>query len=45
MSVKKASFNIDTDLLKQLKFKAVEMDTTQTELLTKYLKEGLKNEK
>ena len=42
MAVKKASFNIDSDLLKQLKFQAIEMQTTQTELLTEFLKEGLK---
>jgi len=44
MSVKKTSFSIDSNLLKRLKFKAVEMDTTQTELLTEYLKEGLEKE-
>lgn len=42
---KKTSISLDTDLLKELKRKAIDLDTTQTELMEKYIKEGLANEK
>lgn len=45
MSVKKASFNFDTELLKQLKHHAVELDTTQTDLVMKYIEDGLRRDK
>lgn len=42
---KKTSFNIEIGLLKDLKRQAFETDTTQTELIHKYIEEGLKRDK
>lgn len=44
MTRKKASFNLDTKLLKELKLTAVKLDKTQTELVEKYIKQGLGSE-
>ena len=41
MTKKKTSFTLETDLLKNLKMKAVELNTTQTELIEKFIKQGL----
>jgi hypothetical protein len=41
MSKKKTSFNLESSLLKDLKIKAVHLETTQTELIEKYIREGL----
>ncbi len=43
MSKKKTSFTLNIDLLKDLKMKAVELETSQTKLLEKFIKQGLKN--
>jgi len=43
MTKKKTSFTLDTELLKSLKMKAVQLDTNQTKLLEKFIKEGLKD--
>lgn len=43
MSKKKTSFTLNIDLLKDLKMKAVELGTSQTKLLEKFIKQGLKN--
>lgn len=40
-STKKTSFNIDSALLKELKLQSFESDTTQTELVHKYIRYGL----
>lgn len=45
MVIKVTSFKLDEDLLKQVKIKAIEKGITQTELITEYLKQGLKNDK
>lgn len=41
MSKKKTSFTLNIDLLKDLKMKAVELGTSQTKLLEKFIKQGL----
>ena len=42
MVTKTTSFKLDTDLLKQIKIRATEKEITQSELVTNYLKNGLK---
>ena len=42
MVTKTTSFKLDTDLLKQIKIRATEKEITQSELVTIYLKNGLK---
>ncbi|MBR0473354.1 MAG: hypothetical protein IJI98_11755 [Methanosphaera sp.] len=42
MVTKKTSFKLDSELLKQIKIRATEKEITQSELVTKYLKNGLK---
>ena len=39
--IKKVSFNLDENLVFKLKQKALDERTTQTELITRYLKKGL----
>lgn len=41
MSKKKTSFTLDAELLKDLKMRAVELGTSQTELIEKFIKQGL----
>jgi hypothetical protein len=41
MTKKKTSFTLDADLLKDLKMKAVELGVSQTELIEKFIKQGL----
>ncbi|KZX17536.1 hypothetical protein MBCUT_02110 [Methanobrevibacter cuticularis] len=41
MSKKKTSFTLDANLLKDLKIKAVQLGTSQTELIEKFIKQGL----
>lgn len=43
MTTQKTTINIDKELLKLVKLKALELDITQTELITLYLKNGLSN--
>lgn len=43
MNKQKTTLNLDKDLMKLLKLKALELDLTQTELITLYLKYGLSN--
>ena len=45
MSKKKTSFTLDEDLLKDLKMRAVEVGTSQTNLLEKFIKQGLMMDK
>lgn len=42
MVTKTTSFKLDNDLLKQIKIRAAEKDITQSELVTIYLKNGLR---
>lgn len=42
MVTKTTSFKLDSDLLKQIKIRAAEKDITQSELVTIYLKNGLR---
>lgn len=42
---KKTSFNIEIGLLKDLKRQGFETETTQTELLHRYIDEGLKRDR
>ena len=42
MVMKTTSFKLDTDLLKQIKLRAIEKDITQSELITIYLKKCFK---
>lgn len=39
------SYRLDKNLVKKLKFKALELDTSQTDLVEKYIKKGLENDK
>lgn len=41
MSKKKTSFTLDAELLRDLKMRAVELGTSQTELIEKFIKQGL----
>ena len=41
MSKKKTSFTLNASLLKDLKMKAVQLGTSQTELIEKFIKQGL----
>ena len=45
MAKKKTSFTLETSLLKDLKMKAVQLETTQTKLIEQYLKESLDEER
>jgi len=45
LAKKKTSIALDTEILKELKRKAIDLDTTQTELMEKYIKKGLESEK
>jgi len=44
MGFKQVNFRIDEDIARQLKLIAFEKDMTQTDLVTHYIKEGLKRE-
>ena len=44
MVVKVTSFKIDEELIKQIKIKAIEKGITQTELISEYLEQGIKND-
>jgi hypothetical protein len=43
--LKTTSFKLDSELLKQIKIRATEKEITQSELITKYLIMGLKQDK
>lgn len=43
MNKQKTTINIEKDLLRLVKKKAIDLDLTQTELITLYLKYGLSN--
>lgn len=45
MVSKNITFNIDEDLAYKLKLEATVQKTTQKDLLTRYIKEGLKRDK
>lgn len=44
MVKKNTTLYLDTSLLKEIKIQAIREDLTQTALITKYLKDGLKND-
>lgn len=44
MVVKVTSFKIEEELIKQIKIKAIERGITQTELISEYLEQGIKND-
>lgn len=44
MNTKVTSIRIETELKKQIKLMAIKKDITQTELISKYLQEGLKKD-
>lgn len=44
MVLKNASYRIDDKILRELKRLAFERETTQTEIVNKFLIDGLKNE-
>lgn len=44
MVKKNTSFNIESSILKAVKIKAIQLETTQTELIERYLKEGLERD-
>lgn len=41
----KTTLNLDTDIVKAIKVVALNKDTTQTEVIREYLKQGLRNER
>jgi len=41
----KTTLNLDVDIIKAIKIVALNKDTTQTEIIKQYLKQGLRNEK
>ena len=42
--IKQTSFNVDEDLMWKLKVKAAELKTTQTDLIHRYLREGIERD-
>ena len=44
MVKKNTSFNLESELLKEIKLQAIKKEITQTELITRYLKAGLRND-
>lgn len=44
MVIKTTSFKLDSELIKQIKIKAIEKGITQSELIEIYLKQGLNND-
>ena len=44
MAIKVTSFKLDTEIMKKIKITATEKEITQTELVTQYLKAGLRND-
>ena len=44
MVKKQKNFRLDTDLIQKVKMKAVELKTTESELVTRYIEYGLEND-
>lgn len=44
MVKRNTSFNLESELLKEIKLQATREEITQTELITRYLKAGLKKD-
>ena len=42
--LRQTSFNVDKNLMKQLKMKAIELETTQGKLIERYLREGIERD-
>ena len=45
MAKKNTSINIESEIMKAIKIRAAELEITQTELIERYLKEGLERDK
>lgn len=43
--LKKTSFNLDKTVMKNITIMAAELETTQSKLIEKYLREGLERDK
>lgn len=44
MVKKQKNFRIEDDLIQKVKMKAVELKTTESELVTRYIEDGLKKD-
>ena len=44
MVKKQKNFRIEDDLIQKVKMKAVELKTTESELVTRYIEDGLRND-
>lgn len=44
MVKKQKNYRIETDLIQKVKFKAVELQTTESSLVTRYIEDGLKRD-
>lgn len=45
MAKKNTSINIESEIMKAIKIRAAELEITQTELIERYLEEGLERDK
>ena len=43
--LKKTSFNIDKEIMKEVNMMAVKLETTQSKLVARYLREGVERDK
>lgn len=44
MVKKQKNFRIESDLIQKVKFKAVELNISESELVTRYIEDGLKRD-
>ncbi len=44
MVKKQKNYRIEIDLIQKVKFKAVELQTTESELVTRYIEDGLRRD-
>ena len=44
MVKKQKNFRLDSDLIQKVKIKAVELKTTESDLVTRYIEDGLKRD-
>ena len=45
MTKKQKNYRIETDLIQRVKFRAVELQTTESDLVTRYIEDGLIRDK
>ena len=45
MTKKQKNYRIETDLIQRVKFRAVELQTTESDLVTRYIEDGLSRDK